>query len=518
MCTMNHSIPKIGICGAGIAGLSLGGILSKQSKLRNIPMHIDIFERSEIDRDQGYGLDLDEYGQEALVLSGVYDRYWDISRPRSDTSVLYAANSKSTIPAITLFMKSWTAARPESNRTALRQILLDEINKNDECNVYFETATKSIHHDENTNIIQLIGDNNHILGEYDLIIDAMGLHSTLRLFRVNDNTPKQYNGDILIHGGIENPEQKWSKQLLDRFDNHGTIGLVGKDLWCGFQRYGAGEYDNKTAFFWTVRCKNEWAVHEQSGIPKATSRKSGIIVDEENLNKLKNWILTQYIDGEKYLDPVWIEAIKSLERMTVRSQYMHGDNVELKDTKIPIVCIGDALRNCGLGGGGILAMQDTIELSKVLLDNMENGIIDIDAIRNIEPNMLQRKMEFHVTKDKFGYKLLRYDLENEDVFCLRKPQQDPYISVGECTERMLKHFNKGKEMKYGMFESVINRLKYGLFYSFCYSVGPITHYWYKFEKSIGGGGSKKGSRIYKNVKSAMKEMEKLQNEKNTSEC
>ena len=68
-----------------MSGLTLAGILSNSSR----DVQLTVFERARRDRDQGYGLDLDEHGQEALVRAGVYDRYWDISYPYSDTAVGY---------------------------------------------------------------------------------------------------------------------------------------------------------------------------------------------------------------------------------------------------------------------------------------------------------------------------------------------------------------------------------------------------------------------------------------------
>ena len=80
-----RATPRIAICGAGVSGLTLAGILSNGTR----DVQLTVFERARADRDQGYGLDLDEHGQEALVRAGVYDRYWDISYPYSDTSVGY---------------------------------------------------------------------------------------------------------------------------------------------------------------------------------------------------------------------------------------------------------------------------------------------------------------------------------------------------------------------------------------------------------------------------------------------
>ena len=55
--------PRIAICGAGVSGLTLAGILSNGTR----DVQLTVFERARRDRDQGYGLDLDEHGQEALV-------------------------------------------------------------------------------------------------------------------------------------------------------------------------------------------------------------------------------------------------------------------------------------------------------------------------------------------------------------------------------------------------------------------------------------------------------------------
>ena len=72
---MSVAAPRIAICGAGISGLTLAGILSRQL---GQGAAISVFERAAADRDQGYGLDLDEHGQEALARAGVYHKYWEI--------------------------------------------------------------------------------------------------------------------------------------------------------------------------------------------------------------------------------------------------------------------------------------------------------------------------------------------------------------------------------------------------------------------------------------------------------
>ena len=61
--TTGGATPRIAICGAGVSGLTLAGILSNGTR----DVQLTVFERARRDRDQGYGLDLDEHGQEALV-------------------------------------------------------------------------------------------------------------------------------------------------------------------------------------------------------------------------------------------------------------------------------------------------------------------------------------------------------------------------------------------------------------------------------------------------------------------
>ena len=65
------------------------------------------------------------------------------------------------------------------------------------------------------------------------------------------------------------------------------------------------------------------------------------------------------------------------------------------------MCIGDSLLNCGLGGGGILAMQDANELATLLEAEGafdEAGRPKMGALRAAGETMLARKREFHSSK------------------------------------------------------------------------------------------------------------------------
>ena len=145
---MAHTcIRRIAICGCGVAGPSLAGILSNRLQNR---VKIDVFERTPNGSDQGYGLDLDTFGQQALVEAGIYDKFWtDIARPKSDVWFMSGPNGEKPIvffrPRIMQRIHpSFFGARPECNRGALRQILLESAIERGNTRIFYDTTVKNI--------------------------------------------------------------------------------------------------------------------------------------------------------------------------------------------------------------------------------------------------------------------------------------------------------------------------------------------------------------------------------------
>ena len=136
-------VRRIAICGCGVAGPSLAGILSKRLGNR---VKIDVFERTPNGSDQGYGLDLDTFGQQALIEAGVYDKFWSkIARPKSDAWFMSGPNGEKPVVAFRprLLMKiwpSWFGARPECNRGALREVLLESAMSRGNTNVFYDQS------------------------------------------------------------------------------------------------------------------------------------------------------------------------------------------------------------------------------------------------------------------------------------------------------------------------------------------------------------------------------------------
>eukprot|EP00929_Paragymnodinium_shiwhaense_P078591 TRINITY_DN40757_c0_g2_i1.p1 TRINITY_DN40757_c0_g2~~TRINITY_DN40757_c0_g2_i1.p1 ORF type:complete len:501 (+),score=74.54 TRINITY_DN40757_c0_g2_i1:298-1800(+) len=405
--------PRIAICGAGISGLSLAGMLSRRLKGAG---RIFVYERAKADRDQGYGLDLDEHGQEALARAGVYDRFWEIARPRSDAGMAFfqaSAHGPDIRPSVHLYQPRWAqrlfpnhmAARPECNREKLRDILLDAIAERDNTSVHFETGTgdcREVFDSEGNSTAELFDLEGNSLGEFDLVVDAMGLHSTLRHLVVDDPIGKHFEGSVMIHGSIKDPEACFSPELMARFRNFGTSGVFCKKADLFIQRYGAGADDRRTSFFYTLyREDGEDGLFAELGIDKPSSREGGIMRDSERLAKVRSWV-KQHM-GDDFC-PVWKEVIDHVDRLTVRNDVTHGPTKLRPPGTMPLICIGDSLRNCGLGGGGMLAMQDSIELCKVLLpDDGETtapvvfdpvtGRADLAPLRSAVEKMLALKNE-----------------------------------------------------------------------------------------------------------------------------
>ena len=120
------AIPRIAVAGGGLCGLTLAGALA-----RRVPCaRIYVFERARADRDQGYGLDLDEHGHEAIAMAGLsHEQYWAISRHRSDVMRTFPIRGADPmfVKHLPAAFAQWVAAEPETNRLALREALLGAI-------------------------------------------------------------------------------------------------------------------------------------------------------------------------------------------------------------------------------------------------------------------------------------------------------------------------------------------------------------------------------------------------------
>jgi hypothetical protein len=133
-----------------------------------------------------------------------------------------------------LFPGGW-AARPESNRGALRDVLLEALAERGNTTVHYERGVGDIREvlsgsssDGSSSMAELFDREGNSLGEFDLVVDSMGLHSTLRAHRVHDAVGKHFAGQVMLHGVIEDVEATCELALAKRFARHGTINAFGR--------------------------------------------------------------------------------------------------------------------------------------------------------------------------------------------------------------------------------------------------------------------------------------------------
>ncbi len=426
--TIMTTLPRIAIAGGGLCGLTLASAIAHR-----VPCaQIKVFERSRADRDQGYGLDLDENGHEAIAMAGLTnEEYWGISRERSDVMKTYPIRGDRP-----LFVKHlhpcfarWIAAEPETNRLELREALLKSIARSGAAaSVHHEVAATSVREcvqsDGMGSTAEVIGFDGESLGEFDLVVDAAGLHSPLRAHRVT-GSEIVYEDRILIHGLLLDPET--SAPSLVEVLGEGTASAIGRGHFITFQRYGAKNSDHRTAMFYQVPSSDPSMVSRACRLPDANSRLSGTFGrgdGEAHLASVKRWI---HQDMGGFYDQRWHDAVDGLDRVTVRPLMAHASGATLKGGTLPLVSIGDSLRNVGLGGGGQLAMQDVVDLVGTLLKeprfDAETGrLVDLAALRTTEATCFERKESFVSKRDRVMAPLMIRDHAGSD----------PYIgSIGE---------------------------------------------------------------------------------------
>lgn len=289
---------------------------------------------------------------------------------------------------------------------------------------------------------------------------------------VEDSTGRHYTGRMLIHGVINDPETTFSPELLQRFGTHGSMMVVAKGYFFFLQRFGGGPGDNRTAWFYGFdHADGEDTIFAKIGIQKPSSRKSGILSDDLTLNKIKAWVKRDMGD---HFDPEYHQIVDCLDRITVRGDYGHGESTLRDNVSVPIVCIGDSLLNCGLGGGGILAMQDAVELSKLM--NTEGafdklGRANLEPLRNAEIVMMKRKAEHSQKKNS----------EIRKKFATRD---------GEDPNPSLSHFVNNP------FLRVLARMALR-------TVAGVFKSWYWWDQVWGQAGSGPSSPVYPNVKALL---------------
>ncbi|KAJ8601723.1 hypothetical protein CTAYLR_003202 [Chrysophaeum taylorii] len=399
-------VPRILVCGTGVAGSAFAAILARRLG-GNVALTVT--ERAERVRDQGYGLDLDVYGQLAMARAGLYDHYWSISKNRSDSMAMYPMKGPEAqfVYFRPNLLRKWLpsvfGAQPESNRGELRALFLRELETT-------YAATTKVAYEQGAfelkkagNGVEAFEKGGKSLGIFDLVVDASGVHSPLRGYRVDDPEGKHLDFYMMIHGVVSNPEATVDPEFVRRLGTHGTLFVFGRGYFFFTQRFGPGDDDKRMALLYYVPTDSETKLFDDIGIDPTSSRRDGIMTDHR-LEKVKEWIVKDMGD---HFDPCYRDFVKHLDRVTIRPNVTHGLQTTFKkECDIPVVCIGDALLGCGIGGGGNLALKDAVELAELLEDpsafekTTGGGLVaNLPHLRKKEAEWLKLKMDWLYAKE-----------------------------------------------------------------------------------------------------------------------
>jgi 2-polyprenyl-6-methoxyphenol hydroxylase-like FAD-dependent oxidoreductase len=250
---------RIGIAGAGPAGLTFASILSRESKAKGRKIEFEIFERGDPKRDQGSGWDLNKTAQDALTRAGLHVP--DVQRKGSDTVRFYKCNESNGAPLVCLRMPSLLTRlgikkdhilemmNPETERNKIIDGLLKALGPDVKVR-YNCQITGARHNDDKSkgDKIELLGAEDKSLGSFDLLVDASGVSAPLRHNRFSAKADAFYTGTTIVQGVVYSPEESWPAQVVKQL-GEGTLALVGpsKDgkgyVDAYAQRYGAKQED-----------------------------------------------------------------------------------------------------------------------------------------------------------------------------------------------------------------------------------------------------------------------------------
>lgn len=211
---------RIAIVGGGLGGLLLARLLQRQGR------DVTVFERDAHagERPQGGSLDLHaEFGQRGMRLAGLEAVFLAAARPEHQGDRLYDQNGT------LLFDRDGADDdRPEIDRTALRQILLDSLRPG--------TVQWSSRIDTITPLAdaELVIDVNGTTCRFDAVVGADGARSRVR--PLLSRAVPQYEGVTLVEFGY----QAATHPHVDALVGSGKMFAVGDNRVLIAQRNGGG--------------------------------------------------------------------------------------------------------------------------------------------------------------------------------------------------------------------------------------------------------------------------------------
>lgn len=358
---------RLGIAGAGPAGLCIAGILAREAPGR---FEIEVFERDSRERDQGAGWDLNANARKVLSRAGVNPA--TISRPGFPTDQWFKTHSDS--PYLVLH-KPFPCNRckkdnPETSRHAMREALLNELKSN--AIVSFGSGVFDLRQNDK-NGVTCLNANGEVMGEYDLVIDACGVGSPIRKYRVPGTEVKDwYTGITCLGGIIQDPEAQLHPELVRRL-GPGSLMVLGERhdgngaMHLFFQRFGAVEEDHRAQFGFIVHREGPGDLCQELGVTPS-GRPISETEQKDTVEQIKVWMRQEM--GDRW-DQMYVDSLEAVTNINIRPLYMFDTKV-LPDAKstLPFVCVGDSLHALPpfTASGGNLALEDAGEFATFLVN------------------------------------------------------------------------------------------------------------------------------------------------------
>ncbi|KAF8708408.1 FAD binding domain, partial [Rhizoctonia solani] len=366
--------PRIAIIGAGPGGLALACILRKGSIIPSV------FERdpSSNYRSQGGTLDLDVHsGQQALHDAGLWDQF--LKYARYDAQIMKFLTKNGDI-IHQIGPDTGEDTRPEIDRTALRNIFLDSFGTE---NINWGHELVSVEKNQDSRY-DLYFKNSKLKSGFDLVVGADGAHSRVRP-RITSVAPF-YSGVSIIEFDISDPKGYRYDAMNDLVGN-GSAFAFGDQKCLQAQRLGDG----------TLRIYVGFAMEEVD--PDWLKNN----FDLENPALTKSKAVPYFKDWKPVIQDFLILADEN--HTEFRPLYMHP--VEETWEHFPgLTLVGDAahLMTPYAGEGVNIAMRDSLELAKKIIEGVNSGDLD-RALREYEADMFERALDSkgRTNKNKKGF-------------------------------------------------------------------------------------------------------------------
>ncbi|QJI37688.1 FAD-dependent oxidoreductase [Pseudomonas sp. ADAK13] len=345
---MNRS-SSIAIVGGGPAGLTLARILVVNG------FTVSVFERERgpLERPQGGTLDLHaESGQLALKRAGLEDAFRSIARYEDQGSRLMDKHARLLLED----PDPGAGDRPEVDRTALRQILLDSLP--DDC-VKWDASVNEIRQVGDARWTVHQGDSVH--GPFDLIVGADGAWSKVR--PLLSRYQPQYSGLTFIEFGIDDVDRR--HPALAQLVGRGKLDVSGDARALVVQRNANAHLRGYGIF----RVPTDWAARQLDWSSPQATRQS-------LLAQFEGWhpdiLALLHAANERFLS-------RAIHALPVGHHWAHRAGLTL---------IGDAAHLMSpFGGEGVnAAMLDAAELARHLIENTSCS----EAVQAYEAEMFER--------------------------------------------------------------------------------------------------------------------------------